>query len=779
MSTRPLPSTTPPRSRSSEKILTINPAVILLPSTAYAVRIDDGAILDYVRQPLRRDLRRHDLELHHRRGSAPHALDELTDHINGAITLTGPEIAAHKLTIDAEKDRFDESATIITAVFDLVTTYDTAVGPLLVTGSTVRTSTATTRPGEREVGQRQNIHWVDLHRDAVHHGRGLQRGHPRRPRQARAARRLQVRQFRGLPRARRSARRPRTTHTATINGSFPDTFGRDTQQWTLPARKPTGSYLAPGTIATVTVPPALVGQGYQVRVGAHSWDLSRPRLAGQAPRPRHPPLRPRRHQHQGRQPLRRRHLHRGAHRRRAPASSTSTITGAVRSPYFSAKSFHQTTTGRVARTERTHPAPWADFQSDKFMMQVPTKWIYNLDDPAPADGRLGRRDGRDQRPDGLPAHPRQGDDVSAGGRHPALLGPRPGLPGGQRHLQPQRTSAYGGYADNYLVRGPGHPHRREHRVPRAGPRLLLPEVRRRDRVQRQPAPRRRCCNRKFGYNLDDAFAASLGFQATRTAPWTTPPWPGCAVFNFSPREVPMAAGEKAYQHKGHAKFMDIARLFGWDGLDAYWRSFMLDDENGPPTPPAPTPCCCASASSVGKDIRPLFHFWGIHPQNPAALPPPSTPRGSPPRPRSRPASLHYKTLVPADNAAFRTFALNWWGKQPSINGYWEEREHARQWDTTAALRRAATSSAARRPTPARSTTRTPPPTSATACRNSSTSTSTPMLVDSGSAVTWSTSAADITGAGDILSVGVQHRRGELRLGGRNHYRQQWLGRCRL
>jgi hypothetical protein len=42
--------------------------------------------------------------------------------------------------------------------------------------------------------------------------------------------------------------------------------------------------------------------------------------------------------------------------------------------------------------------------------------------------------------------------------------------------------------------------------------------------------------------------------------------------------------------------------------------------------------------------------------------------------------VKYKSLVPEDNQAFQDFASNWWGKQPSINGYWTEREHARQWD---------------------------------------------------------------------------------------------------
>ena len=39
------------------------------------------------------------------------------------------------------------------------------------------------------------------------------------------------------------------------------------------ALRPTGLYLAPGSIATVTVPNSLVGQDYYIRVGSHEWDL--------------------------------------------------------------------------------------------------------------------------------------------------------------------------------------------------------------------------------------------------------------------------------------------------------------------------------------------------------------------------------------------------------------------------------------------------------------------------------------------------------------------------
>jgi hypothetical protein len=39
--------------------------------------------------------------------------------------------------------------------------------------------------------------------------------------------------------------------------------------------------------------------------------------------------------------------------------------------------------------------------------------------------------------------------------------------------------------------------------------------------------------------------------------------------------------------------------------------------------------------------------------------------------------------VPTNNFAFTNFAYKWWGHKPTMSGYWEEREHARQWDTNA------------------------------------------------------------------------------------------------
>lgn len=66
------------------------------------------------------------------------ALTALKNHITGAVPLSASEMAAHKLTIDANKNLFDSSSAIITASFDLVETYDDVIGPLWVSGSPVQ-----------------------------------------------------------------------------------------------------------------------------------------------------------------------------------------------------------------------------------------------------------------------------------------------------------------------------------------------------------------------------------------------------------------------------------------------------------------------------------------------------------------------------------------------------------------------------------------------------------------------------------------------------------------
>jgi len=238
----------------------------------------------------------------------------------------------------------------------------------------------------------------------------------------------------------------------------------------------------------------------------------------------------------------------------------------------------------------------------------------------------------------------------------------------------------GGYHDNYLVRGPGNNyHSANIELHEQGHAYFFPkfggEVESNVNLPHVPA-----MHRMFGYTLDEAFRGSLGFtNVNRTLDNAAITW--MTSFNFSPREVPMHRLEKDYQLKGHAKFVDIARLFGWDGLGDYWRSFMEDNANGVSYSTGTDALLLRLSRNVGRDIRPLFHFWGIFPQNNTTLAAVLAAENIPPSAEIFALLHHYKAIVPADNAAFRAFGQGWWNKsEPNINGHWTETEHARQWD---------------------------------------------------------------------------------------------------
>jgi hypothetical protein len=187
-------------------------------------------------------------------------------------------------------------------------------------------------------------------------------------------------------------------------------------------------------------------------------------------------------------------------------------------------------------------------------------------------------------------------------------------------------------------------------------------------------------NQGFGYGMDAALRGSMGITNTfQTLDTTAIEW--MASFSFVKKQ-PMDQLEKQYQLKGHAKFVEIARLFGWGVLGDYWKSFNTDYESGVSYATDIDSLLLRLSKNVGADITPLFHFYGVHPQNASSL---KTALVAEDVPRSQEVYdllVHYKTLVPGDNAAFRQYCLSWWGRQPLVTGYWTESEHAKQWDNT-------------------------------------------------------------------------------------------------
>ena len=655
-----------PRISAFENTLTINPGNALVYNKNYAVRIDPGALVSDTAISFAGVT--NDTAWNFSTAAGDPLLDAiaaLKNHINGSNVLSAAQISTYKLAIDAEKSRFATSAGAIAAAFDLVTTYDTVLGPLFVARSLPARASVTNDLHWALCTLMQNI--MDLTYTPVNIAKyeyllnGFKFGSSA-----------------SFPGSCPAPAIPNQIHAATISASYLNTVGRATQgdgPGTF-ARKPTGCYLAPGTIVTVTVPAALVNKGYQIRVGAHSWDFSnKPNI---------------------------KRLDRSSLVYAITSLETKIasplgggiyievpflanagvvsvqIKNAVRSPFFSAKSFHKTTPAEWL-AERTSPAPWADFQSDKFMMQVPTSWISAMQDPTKL---MQDWDASMDSVNDLMGFPRiRGKEafytqVDVEIRASVFA---PGYPsinvGGF-----SSTATYGGYASHYLVRGPQYGGGADIEYHEQGHGYLFPkfggETESNVNLLYVPA-----LHQKFGFSLDTAFRSSLGYTNTyQTLDTTAIAW--MTTFNFSPKEQPMADGEKAYQLKGHAKFVDIARLYGWGALNKYATSMVTDEENGITVAETNDSLLLRLSKAVGKDIRPLFHFWGIYPENPGTLATAMSAANLTVPADIYDTLVHYKSIVLPDNAAFRTFAMAWWGHKPLITGYWEETDHAMQWDET-------------------------------------------------------------------------------------------------
>jgi Peptidase M60, enhancin and enhancin-like/N-terminal domain of M60-like peptidases len=586
------------------------------------------------------------------------AIAALKSHLVGTTNLTTNQIAAHSRTLDSESPRYAASATNIAALFSLISTYDAEVGPLWVaTGDLDRADEA------------DDMTWT-IYRTM----QGIMDLVYKAPTLAQHEALLRGLRFNCSSNFPGACPTPPTnqTRTVAINASFPDTFGRDTQGWNEPARKPTGTYLAPGTIASVSVPAALVGQGYQIRVGAQSWDMS------------------------GRPSVRR--LDRSTVLYSITSTNTKiasplgggiyievpkgrnagvvnvTITGAARSPYFSAKSFHQTTLSEWVNTERTQPGPWADFQTEKYMVQVPRSWIYALADPLTA---MTNWDAAIDACNDLMGFPRVRGKETIYDQVDVLLRASvyaPGYPAVNSSYNPRTT--YNGNSTSYLVRGPASAP--DYEFHEHGHAYFFPKF---DGEQESTVNLLHVAvmTQKFGKTFDQALRESNGNGSFCTLPNAAVLW--MTSFNFSPREVPMADWEKAYQPQGHAKFADIARLFGWGGLSNFWYYFNEKDNSGQSYSTSTDSMILQLCKSVGRDVRPMLHFWGIHPVSVASLSNSIAAARLKVTVEVYDRIVQYQGLVPTNNSSYRAFCTNWWGRAPSISGYGVEREHARQWST--------------------------------------------------------------------------------------------------
>lgn len=130
----------------------------------------------------------------------------------------------------------------------------------------------------------------------------------------------------------------------------------------------------------------------------------------------------------------------------------------------------------------------------------------------------------------------------------------------------------------------------------------------------------------YGLSTKEAYAKSNVMGMDYTIEMAVIDWIMSSNFR---KGAPMGFDEEApledkdqlkYQPRGWAKYIDIARLFGWEGLYKVNAEFfdVGEIQYGEACPDRPfiksrDEYIQAACAAIGEDVTPLFHFWGIVP----------------------------------------------------------------------------------------------------------------------------------------------------------------------
>ena len=419
--------------------------------------------------------------------------------------------------------------------------------------------------------------------------------------------------------------------------------------------RPTGCYLAPGSIAEITVPESLIGKGIKIRVGAHFWNLENKNSYKRLDRVSIT-------YDVNEVKIKIAHPLGGGIYMEIPLGVDEGLLGielknVVRSPFYSKKTFHETSLSDWLEVERKHTAPWTDFETDKFMMQVPTSWIYEFEDPKTlleawdksmdaVSDLLGRPRITDRHKNYL-----QFDVVIRGNAyHPEYpMSNTPYNPNASTDGLPQHKILEGPQFDQDI-----HFHELGHEVAIS---KFVGETEALVNFLYVPV-----LNKCFDYSLDEAFQKSFGpsYNYTSTKDNTIRTRLVADTFDEGlPRNTcGCTKNEVRYQHRGYAHYVDIVDLFGWEALEKFWKSESDAADAGMPFPVNNQPQddrIFRMSQAAGVDLRPLFHFWGIHPNNQEELAQRMQDNNLT-LPMSIKAKLHqYRNLIPSNNEFFVEF----------------------------------------------------------------------------------------------------------------------------
>lgn len=414
------------------------------------------------------------------------------------------------------------------------------------------------------------------------------------------------------------------------------------------ALRPTGFYLAPGSVAIVTVPPSLVGQDYYIRVGSHEWDLTErtdyrrfDRISKKFPI--------------NATSIEVFNPFGGAISILVPYGANNGVVevsanNCLEAPFFSLKSFYETPDFNA---ELDKPGPWAVFETENVMFTIPKHTI----DPSEFDLMQAMVDwetavrginsiiARQIIPDKHSMY--MISDIDIRFEAYSIGYPMSNTP--QNYIDLQSPA--------YFLNGPGPDD--ETNFHEAGHAW---------RISKFPGEEEAFVNfpyimaLNYGLNedLNEAVLYSFvpnTFNIDKTATHRMVSNTFGSERNISNTET----DEVRYQHRGYGHYFEIVNILGWCPIRNLYAQEFIDFENDGIDYVDEDDIdsrIIRMSDAAQADLRPLFHVFGILPQNPIAVQNSLVQAGVLPSLAVYNRLQTYFDLIPEDNIAFVNYALS-------------------------------------------------------------------------------------------------------------------------
>lgn len=449
---------------------------------------------------------------------------------------------------------------------------------------------------------------------------------------------------------------PNKVYSAKINATMAEDLDKRTAFSRSFARRPTGYYLAAGDIAKITVPASMVKPGFVIQVGANVHDkyikstIMRPfRVTNRFPivsevteiaNPNGGGI-----------------YIDVPYLANAGSDVTVKIQNAVPAPFFSTTALNNVTLQQWQDIQRKNPAPWADFQSDKYMMTVPTSWIYNYTDPVVLmkdwDNRM------DVVSDFVGVSKVRNNQILYLIADTSLYGDGFGIgyPTGNNGYNPGDKTD--GNNNSWFLR-PGR-YFSDSEFHELGHAQLFSNF----NGEGEAAINLLTVGvgyKLYGVSLDEGLGISMNNTPHIGRDMAAVNWMVTPNFRAGkPMDITHSTTDEVqYQQRGYAKYVEVAALFGWDKLEKFYARENLVYQGKAvaegKTLDSDDSQILRMSIEAGVDLTPLIHFWGVQPKDAAALSSAIAAKGLKPSALIYDRLVKYKGTIPMSNAAFQAHA---------------------------------------------------------------------------------------------------------------------------